>query len=32
MRLEMKVRRGVLKELAKRYQRGSKREKGLEGG
>jgi len=27
MRLEMKVRRAVLKELAKRYQRGSKREK-----
>jgi len=27
MRLEMKVRRVVLKELAKRYQGGSKREK-----
>ena len=27
MRLEMKVRRAVLKELAKRYQGGSKREK-----
>ena len=29
MRLDMKVRRAVLKELAGRYQRGSKREKSL---
>jgi len=29
MGLGMKVRRAVLKELAKRYQRGSKRDKGL---
>jgi len=29
MGLEMKVRRAVLKELAGRYQRGTKREKGL---
>ncbi len=29
MRLEMKVKRTVLKELAKRYKRGSKREKSL---
>jgi len=29
MGLEMKVKRAVLKELAKRYQRGSKRENSL---
>jgi len=29
MGLEMKVKRALLKELAKRYQRGSKREKSL---
>jgi len=29
MGLGMKFRRAVLKELAKRYQRGSKRDKGL---